>query len=311
MIRLSAQFLSRPKINIHKNGDYEIIIREFKKAERKHITYSGKQIIDISKAIQSNKNITIFDKVNLLRELIYQQALKNEPNLKTLLDINQILFQSKTTSRILIEIIDEINKKNKGVFCAGTATILSLLYKALGYNTWLYCYGDLTNTAGLSHTVTLIELNKKIYIQDAHFNYTYVDQSNKMISIFDILQRNKLGNKVYIDNGKLMYRRILIKNKEEFLSCETRKIDPRSPKSSAKNHIFWASFKYDSIDCWLKATGGLALKLVSKDYKTFNPSYLVNYPVWVTDMDTLIYYPFSKYKKNEIFTLIVNASNRS
>ena len=74
---------------------------------------------------------------------------------------------------------DAFIKNDGGVLCAGSALMLHGAYRDLGYNAYIFSYG-FENT--LTHTVVLVEINGELYLQDAHYNYSFRKP------LFDILK---------------------------------------------------------------------------------------------------------------------------
>lgn len=299
--------------SIYIHGNKAAIINQFKLAEREHKIFSGEHIIAIAESIQKNNTLTEFNKLDLMRELIYQQVLNNQIN-TDILDTNKILFQSKTPKDAISNIINTMNEKNKGIRCAGTGTILALIYRIMGYHAWLYAYGSSRPDSHLTHTITLVELNKKIYLEDAYFNSNYVDKNNNMLPFEEVLKSNKQRKKIFLSEGQLNYRRnIMSPNSQSQPLCAALKIDPTSPIQLKIKNIFWMTYHSGVFPCIIKSRNEEAeeMKILSNDYKDIKLIYLVNYPIWLTDMQTLVYYPLNKYKENKLFITLKKASNRS
>ena len=75
---------------------------------------------------------------------------------------------------------------DRGVWCQAAAVLLARLYEAAGYRAWVTSFGD---PATLTHTVTLVEVDGVIYLQDAYFNLDYVGPGGRPLPYFDALQR--------------------------------------------------------------------------------------------------------------------------
>lgn len=293
-------------------GNKNQIIKRFELAEKNHVVYSGQDILNMAKAMQSNPFLTTLTKLELARELIYQQIIVNNDTMDVL-DTNKLLFTAKTPEQAFLTIVNTMNRINKGVKCAGTATILSLLYRIMGYQTWLYTYGSLDSNSRLTHTLTLVEANQKIYLEDAYFNYSYVDENHIVLPFEQVLIRNKNQTKVYTQEGELNLKRLIqAMNSTLSENCKAIEIDQTTPDYQKQNNIYWARYKTNILDCFIKESNNLneAKDIVLKDYPVLNLTYLVNYPVWLTDMQTLTYYPMAKYKEHKLFFNLAQKSNR-
>lgn len=72
----------------------------------------------------------------------------------------------------------------KGALCGATADALASLYREFGLEATTYNFGE----APGSHVVTIVEINKERYIQDAFFNYTIIDTNYGLIPVKSILK---------------------------------------------------------------------------------------------------------------------------
>lgn len=84
-----------------------------------------------------------------------------------------------------------LQKNNlKGVWCGGAAHYLQKIYKKMGYKSWIYNFGvpEYQNNKLLTHMVTLVEVNGKIYIQDPYFNASYKDD---FFTVIEQIANNK------------------------------------------------------------------------------------------------------------------------
>lgn len=311
-ICLSTYFALHTDYYIYNYGNKDAIINRFKLSEKQHTVFSGEQINEIAISMQKNSYLSAFDKLELARELIYQQTLVNHESMDVL-DTNKILFSTTQQQDAFTNIINAMNQSKKGIKCAGTATILALLYRNMGYHAWLYAYGSLDSNSRLTHTLTLVELNNKIYLQDAYFNYAYTDKNHHLIPFEEVLNSNKKQEKVYISEGQLNYRRRTVPTSitQPINVCKAALRDPTSPANDKK--VYWSTYHIDVMGCMMEepVKHAEAREIVLKDYQKFAAVYLVNYPIWLTDMDTLIYYPLANYKNNKLFASLTEKSNRS
>lgn len=298
-------FISRTDTYLYHYGNKAAIIDRFKLAERRHEIFSGEQIVAMTEAMRNNRSLTEWNKIELARELVYQQIINNQENMD-ITDTNKILFASATPHEAVSNIINAMNQQKKGIKCAGTATILALLYRMMGHHAWLYAYGSTNPDSHLTHTLTLVELDGKIYLEDGYFNYFYVDEDYHLIPFEEVLKRNKLLKTVYLKNGELNYRRNII-FPGGFFSQHCPEIRSDSSK------LAWTTFKANVFSCIIKKRHHEAeeYEILGKDYHEINPDYLANYPIWLTDMETLVYYPLSAFKQNKVFVSLVSAGNRS
>jgi hypothetical protein len=277
-------------------ADKTTIINSFKLNERDHIVLSETQLLNIIKAIKFNKKLRDGDKINLVRELIYQQILSG--NSPYTLDTDKLIFFSKlrffsnivNPEKSFLKIVQVMNTGHNAN-CADTSIILALAYEIMGYHAWIYSYGDL-NSGPLTHTVTLVGLNKKLYVEDAYYNYTYINKNNNMITLLEVLRRNKRNEEVYFSQGQLKFQRHQI--------------------IANQQNADWRIHHIGAFSLFIKQNHLISMEksILAKDYKKLRPLYLVNYPFWLVDMRTFKYFPFAKYKENDFFMQLVKVSNR-
>lgn len=69
--------------------------------------------------------------------------------------------------------------------------MLSRVYKAAGFNSWTYDFGEPEERDGgpTTHQTTLVEVDGDVILQDAFFNYEYVDDLGKPIAFLDLISR--------------------------------------------------------------------------------------------------------------------------
>ncbi len=74
---------------------------------------------------------------------------------------------------------------DRGVWCQAAAVLLARLYEAAGYRAWVTSYGD---PGTLTHTVTLVEVDGVLYLEDAYFNLDYVRADGTAQPYFEALE---------------------------------------------------------------------------------------------------------------------------
>lgn len=79
-----------------------------------------------------------------------------------------------------------VEASQEGVWCVGAAVILARLYEELGYKSQIITWGS---QPLLSHTQVLVQANGQWYMQDAYFNFDYVDEQGRAMPYFDVLKR--------------------------------------------------------------------------------------------------------------------------
>ena len=126
------------------------------------------------------ENITDFEKVNILRSWAYEHT---DLGGKIHLDSEPGFYQKKAPELYYYSLTD-----TGGVTaCSGVAVALNQLYVMYGYNSSYMAIGDPT----ASHALNLVQINqsgKIVYtVQDAYFDYTFVDKKNNPIDYFDML----------------------------------------------------------------------------------------------------------------------------
>jgi hypothetical protein len=103
--------------------------------------------------------------------------------------------------------IDALNRLLRadagGVYCAGTAWTMVKLYRAFGFEAWVYSYGMLDTPA--THAVTLVRIGKTIVVQDAYLNYALTDTRGRPLDVRQALRllRDRQPQLVRRDEPKL------------------------------------------------------------------------------------------------------------
>jgi hypothetical protein len=80
-----------------------------------------------------------------------------------------------------------------GVYCGGAAIMLSRIYRAAGFDSWLYDFGDIESDSPTTHQTTLVEVDGDVVLQDAYFNYEYVDSRGIPIAFLDLITLTHAG----------------------------------------------------------------------------------------------------------------------
>jgi hypothetical protein len=130
----------------------------------------------ITASIPGYNRMTDIDKVRALRLYVYQHTPVGDPLIHDFV-VNLPL----TDAYAILE-------RAGGVYCGGAAIFLSRVYKAAGFNSWIYNFGD-SEGSGASHATTLVEVDGELILQDAYLNYEYVDAQGKPIQFLDLISR--------------------------------------------------------------------------------------------------------------------------
>ncbi len=117
----------------------------------------------------------------------------------------------------LDEMLDLHKQDIGGHFCAGINYILKRVYDSLGYNSWMYNYGD---ESALTHAVALVEVNGKIYAQDAYFNVSYVNQDGQPLPFYEMLEGLVAGKEPDQKIGPSLWREVHLK--DDHLTDDTK-----------------------------------------------------------------------------------------
>jgi hypothetical protein len=84
----------------------------------------------------------------------------------------------------LSEAVSLFRSADQGVWCQAAAVLLARLYEASGYRAWVTSYGD---PGSLTHTVTLVEIGGRLYVQDPYFNLEYVRSDGSPLPYYEML----------------------------------------------------------------------------------------------------------------------------
>lgn len=102
--------------------------------------------------------------------------------------LNAVLF-AKTSD--LRSALLSIQSSRSGVWCTGAAVVLARLYEELGYKTQIIAWGSQSR---LGHTQVLVQVRGDWYLQDAYFDFDYVDEHGRPLPYTEVLRRFKSGN---------------------------------------------------------------------------------------------------------------------
>jgi hypothetical protein len=116
-------------------------------------------------SIPRYEDMTTLEKVRALRRYVYSHT--------PMAWAEKFLIHDQVVNLPLKKAYTIFEKeKVGGVWCGGTAIMLSRVYKAAGFNSWVYNFGAID---GPTHVTTLVEVDGGIILQDAYFNIEYVD----------------------------------------------------------------------------------------------------------------------------------------
>ena len=147
---------------------------------------------------------TDFEKVNILREFVYRNSVFANGS-EMLLDINNYLGTEKNEKKQVQNLFNVTKERIGGFYCEGFATILTLLYRSMGYEAVnLSMAVDGEN----SHVLTLVKVKELWIVEDATFNQVYVKQNGEPLDIREIIFYLLLeeDEKVIIWEGDYKYR---------------------------------------------------------------------------------------------------------
>ena len=126
---------------------------------------------------------TDFEKVNILREFVYRNSVFANGS-EMLLDINNYLGTEKNEKKQVQNLFNVTKERIGGFYCEGFATILTLLYRSMGYEAVnLSMAVDGEN----SHVLTLVKVKELWIVEDATFNQVYVKQNGEPLDIREII----------------------------------------------------------------------------------------------------------------------------
>src|SRR5262249_1406472 len=130
----------------------------------------------ITASIPGYETMTKIEKVRALRQYVYQHT--------PVAWAEKFLIHDQVVDLPLQEAYSLFDKTIGGVWCGGTAIMLSRVFKAAGFSSWLYNFGVID---GPSHVTTLVEVDGNIIVQDAYFNIEYVDDQGTPIPFDELV----------------------------------------------------------------------------------------------------------------------------
>lgn len=126
--------------------------------------------------------MTPLNKVRALRVYVFQKT--------PLAAVNDFNIHTKVVNLPLKDAYTAFDANEGGVWCSGTAIMLVRVYKAAGFNAWIYDFGQ---KDVLTHATTLVEVDGKVYLQDAYLNFEYMDSKGAPIEFLDVVKRVRDG----------------------------------------------------------------------------------------------------------------------
>jgi hypothetical protein len=133
-------------------------------------------VASITASISGYEAMTDIEKVRALRLYVYKHTPFENP-----------LVHDQVVNLPLSDAYAVFAKGVGGVYCGGAAIMLSRVYKAAGFDSWLYDFGDIESDSPTTHQTTLVEVGGDVILQDAYFNYEYVDAHGMPIPFLDLI----------------------------------------------------------------------------------------------------------------------------
>lgn len=151
-----------------------------------------------------NPNLTMYEKANILREFTYRNSVFANGS-EVLLDLNEYVNRERGEKAQVSALFSVARDKKGGFYCQGFATMLTLLYRNMGYdavNLGMTVDGD------NSHVLTLVRIGDKWIAQDATFNQVYADEEERPLDIREIITylKAKEDKKICTIEGDYKYR---------------------------------------------------------------------------------------------------------
>ena len=155
-----------------------------------------KQRIELAYPQLQNPKTNDFEKVNILREWVFN----NVAWASNTLQVKEYIWNKEAPE--LFDILKDMDQKNKGgVDCSGYAYALMKLYKLFGYESYAYHYGNLD---GWNDVITLVAIKYKgkevLVAQQALFDSVITNNINEPYDFLRLLTDIK-ANK--IDEAKI------------------------------------------------------------------------------------------------------------
>lgn len=151
-----------------------------------------------------NPKLSMYEKANILREFTYRNSVFANGS-EVHLDLNEYLKRERGDKAQASALFSVARDKEGGFYCQGFATMLTLLYRNMGYeavNLGMTVDGD------NSHVLTLVRIGDKWIAQDATFNQVYVDEEDRPLDIREIITylKAKEDKKICTKEGDYKYR---------------------------------------------------------------------------------------------------------
>jgi hypothetical protein len=130
----------------------------------------------ITAEISGYNAMSPMQKVQALRVYAY----KHTP----LAAVQKFLIRRDLAAISLQEVYANFDAEKRGVWCGDTAMLLARIYRAAGFEAWVYNFGkkDL-----LTHVTTLVKVKREIYLQDAYLNFEYLDEAGQPLPFREVV----------------------------------------------------------------------------------------------------------------------------
>jgi hypothetical protein len=188
----------------------------------------------ITASIPGYRTMTEIEKVRALRRYVYQHT--------PLSWTNKFLIHDEVVNLPLREAYSLFDKTAGGVWCGGTAIMLSRVFRAAGFNSWLYNFGVID---GPSHVTTLVEADENIVLQDGYFNIEYVDGQGMPVPFRELISRirngappapkDEVANRVVLFKDFTVAERVVGPNRD-IMTCQTNVAGLRCSAPIALSH---------------------------------------------------------------------------
>ena len=133
-------------------------------------------------------NISSYEESNEIRKYVAARLNREKPKNNLSDYFTTVPYDSFPP----FECLAMLNSGKIGGTCGLASFILAKLYGYAGYTTYIYDCGF--DKSGYTHQFTLIESDRKLIIQDAHYNLTIVDSNGGPKDFIQILSEIKTGN---------------------------------------------------------------------------------------------------------------------
>ncbi len=159
-------------------------------------------------------DITDFERVNLVRDWVYENTISAGTNIMHI-STEEDTLETKNIYNKLVKIFKMEETNIGGFYCDGFSNSLTYLYQALGYKAASFHLRledmDTTN----AHTLTIVQIDVngtlKWIVEDATFNLTYTDENGNALTIDEIQKYLKQGSykKCQYLFGNVKYRKTI------------------------------------------------------------------------------------------------------